>query len=53
MQHKHATTITELVQLVGTLVSSLPGVQFGKLHYRNLEIEKNIALRENKETMRP
>ena len=48
MQHKHETTITELAQLVGTLVSSLPGVQFGKLHYRNLEIEKNIALRENK-----
>ena len=48
MQHKHETTITEVAQLVGTLVSSLPGVQFGKLHYRNLEIEKNIALRENK-----
>ncbi|PFX17394.1 TNF receptor-associated factor 4 [Stylophora pistillata] len=46
MQHKHETTITELVQLVGTIVSSLPGVQFGKLHYRNLEIEKNLALRE-------
>ena len=48
MQHKHETTITEVAQLVGTLVSSLTGVQFGKLHYRNLEIEKNIALRENK-----
>ena len=48
MQHKHETTITELAQLVGTLVSSLPGVQFGKLHYRKLEIEKNLALREHK-----
>ena len=28
-------TITELAQLVGTLVSYLPGVQFGQLHYRN------------------
>ena len=40
--------ITELAQLVGTLVASLPGVQFGKLQYRNLEIEKNVALRERK-----
>ena len=40
--------ITELAQLVGTLVASLPGVQFGKLQYRNLEIEKNVALREHK-----
>ena len=48
MQHKRETTITEVAQLVGTLVSSLPGVQFGKLHYRNLEIEKNLALRQHK-----
>ena len=31
-QHKYKITINELPQLVGTLVSSLPGVQFGKLH---------------------
>ena len=48
MQHKHATTITELAQLVETLVSRLPGVQFGKFHYRNLEVEKNLALKEHK-----
>ena len=45
---KTNTTITELAQLVGTLVSCLPGVQFGKLHYRNLDIEKNMALRKHK-----
>ena len=45
---KTNTTITELAQLVGTFVSCLPGVQFGKLHYRNLEIEKNKALRKHK-----
>ena len=45
---KPNTTITELAQLVGMLVSCLPGVQFGKLHYRNLEIEKNLALRKHK-----
>lgn len=48
MQHKHETTITKLAQLIGTLVSNLPGVQFGRLHYRNLETEKNLALREHK-----
>ena len=45
---KTNTTITELTQLVGTLVSCLPGVQFGKFHYRNLEIKKNVALRKRK-----
>lgn len=38
----------DLAQLVGTLVSTLPGVQFRRLHYRKLEIEKNLALREHK-----
>ena len=45
---KTNTTITELAQLVGTLVSCLPGVKFGKLQYRNLEIEKNLALGKHK-----
>ena len=45
-QHKYKITINELPQLVGTLVSSLLGVQFGKLHYRKLEIEDNVALKE-------
>ena len=30
------------------MVSSFPGVEFGKLYYRQLEIEKNIALKANK-----
>ena len=45
---KSHPTITELAQLVGTLVSCLPGIQFGQLYYRNLEIEKNLALRKHK-----
>ena len=40
--------LSKLSQLVGTFVSCLPGVQFGKLHYKNLEIEKNLALRKHK-----
>ena len=44
---KSHSTITELAQLVGTLVSCLLGVQFGQLHYRNLETEKSLALRKH------
>ena len=45
---KSHPTITELAKLVGTLVSCPPGVQLGQLNYRNLEIEKNLALRKHK-----
>ena len=45
-QHKYKITINELPQLVGTLVSSLLGVQFGKFHIGSFEIEDNVALKE-------
>ena len=38
-------TIREVALLIGTLVSTFPGVQFGPLHYRTLERDKNLALR--------
>lgn len=41
-------TIRELAQLIGTLVSSLPGMQYGPLHYRSLEFLKTKALSLNK-----
>ena len=41
-------TITKLAQVIGILVSSFPGVQFGQLHYSTLEMEKNAALKSNK-----
>ena len=41
-------TIRELAQLIGVLVSSFPGVQYGPLHYRSLEIVKTKALTLNK-----
>ncbi len=41
-------TIRELSQIIGLLVSSFSAVEFGKLHYRNLEIGKTQALNENK-----
>ena len=34
---KTKVTIRELAHVIGLLVSSLPGVQFGRLHYRLLE----------------
>ena len=41
-------SIREVAQVIGLLVSSLPAVQYGPLFYRNLEIDKNDALRKNK-----
>ena len=46
--NKHKPTIKEVAQVIGLLVSSLPAVQFGPLHYRNLEEDKISAQRANK-----
>ena len=45
---KQQPTIREVAQVIGVLVSSFPGVQFGPLHYRNLERDKISALKNNK-----
>ena len=44
----HQPTIWEVARVLGVLVSSFPGVQFGPLHYRNLERDKISALQVNK-----
>ena len=44
----HKPTIRFLVKIRGSLVASLPGVKFGRLHYRQLESEKDLALKKNK-----
>jgi len=41
-------TIRFLAKAIGIFVSSFPAVKFGPLHYRNLEKEKTIALKQNK-----
>ena len=46
--HKHNPTIREVAQVIGLLVSSLPGALFGPLHYRHLERDKITALKNNK-----
>jgi len=38
-------SILELSQVIGLLVASSPAVQYGHLHYRHLEIDKDIALK--------
>lgn len=44
---KKCITIREVSKVIGLLVSSLPGVQHGPLFYRNIEIDKNYALKTN------
>ena len=41
-------SMLEVSQVIGLLVTSLPAVQYGQLHYRHLEIDKNIALKIDK-----
>ena len=37
-----------MASLIGSMISYLPGVQYGALHYRYLEREKIIALKQNR-----
>ena len=40
-------TIREVPSFLGTLVSSFPGVEFGPLHYRHIEVDKEANLKLN------
>ena len=44
---KNFITVKELASLIGTLMSSLPGVEYGQMYYRNLECLKITSLRES------
>ena len=44
---KNDMRIREVAQVIGLIVSSLPEVQFGELHYRELEKTKITALQPN------
>jgi hypothetical protein len=41
---KSATTIQQVAEVIGLLVSNFPGVEYGPLHYRELELAKSVAL---------
>ena len=42
-----AITIREVAKVLGLLTSSSPGVLYGPLHYRSLEMDKTQALKSN------
>jgi len=39
--------IRDVAKVIGHLISSLPGVKYGALYYRNLEMNKVAALKLN------
>ena len=41
-------TVREVASFIGTLVSSFPGVEFGPLHYRHIDADKELNLNWNK-----
>jgi hypothetical protein len=41
-------TIREVAQVLGMMTSSFPGVMFGPLHYRSLDMDKTNALKQSK-----
>lgn len=45
---KETTSLRSLAKLIGSLVGLFPGVEFGKLHYRNLERLKIEGLKANR-----
>ena len=44
----NSCTLLKLAKVVGLLVASFPGVEFGQIFYRRLDNAKNSALKENK-----
>ena len=44
----HTFTIRELIKLIGNLVASMEAVPYGRIFYRQLEIDKVKSLQQNK-----
>lgn len=47
MERKEACSIREFAQFIGLLVASCPGVEYGMIHSKSLEVAKLRALEEN------
>ena len=45
--HNQSPTIRTASEMIGRMVASFPGVMYGLLYYRQLEIEKVAALKQN------
>ena len=43
----HQPTIRSVVAVIGKVVAALPAVEYGALHYKELEVEKTHALKQN------
>lgn len=41
-------SIRQVAQVIGLMVAAFPAVEYGKLHYRSLEMEKSSALKRNR-----
>jgi hypothetical protein len=48
---KQEATIREVAKVIGILVSVFPAVEYGPLHYRNLELQKIDQLKNCKQHM--
>ncbi len=42
------TSIREVAQIIGYIISTLPAVRYGQCHYRTLEMDKTNALKQKK-----
>ena len=45
--HNQSPTIRTVSEMIGLMVASFPGVMYGPLYYRQLEIEKVVTLKQN------
>lgn len=48
LQNPYSVKIRDVAKVIGHLISSLPGVKYGALYYRNLEMAKIAALKRAK-----
>ena len=46
--NENVVTIKQIAQLVGMFVASEPGVEYARLYYKTLEVEKDSALKTHK-----
>ena len=49
IHNSHSVKIRDIAIIIGYLISSFPGVKFGALYYRYLEMDKKKALKQSKD----
>ena len=48
IRNSHSVKIRDIPRIIGDLISSFPGVKYGTLYYRSLEMDKIRALKQSK-----